>query len=142
MGRSNFWTDDRLAILRRLMNLEVRYEDIANELGTTRNAVQCKAKRLGWSGPKPGRGVGYKHTIVTRDRIRSSMLEHIKLDPDYRARMRAHSIRTASDRRKRDSLNSLGYVVPASKREEYRFYRKKLGCPEAAAKLIGLEKAA
>lgn len=148
MGRTA-WTDERLAQLRRLMNLSRSYKEIGEELGCTANAARTTAYKYGWTGHgrsaliRSERQKGQKRP----DGFGAKISEHSKRrwqDPEYRARMLAgiQSAATAAVRREKISeayARRRGFRVPADLQAEYRFLVDvKKFSPREAGEMLGL----
>lgn len=145
------WTDEALAELRRLMNYDLPYEEIARRFGNgcTANAARCRAYKMGWTGHgRAGRIRGDRLKGKPRDpAVIAKMSATAKAnwsDPAYRDRVapiiaetnrkpkRCAKIRRACELRR-------GFAIPSDKADEYRFLtnNKSLTAREAGA-VLGL----
>jgi hypothetical protein len=143
------WTDERLAQLRRLMNLSLSYKEIGEALGCTPNAARTTAYKYGWTGH--GRSA-----LIRSERLKgqkrpdgfgAKISEHSRRrwqDPECRERMLAgiRSAAAAAVRREKISeayAQRRGFRVPAHLQADYRFlvdvkkYR-----PREAGEMLGL----
>lgn len=74
MNKSDYWTTERMEILRLRVLENVSYRDIGTEIGCSRNAAISKAKRLGFDKQKPSAWTkgsnmtGAKNTIGVKKR--------------------------------------------------------------------------
>ncbi|MEC5289415.1 MULTISPECIES: hypothetical protein [unclassified Aurantimonas] len=143
------WSDERLAALRRLMNLSLSYDEIGAELGCTPNAARCTAYKYGWSGHgrsgliRGERQKGKKRSPETVAKM-SAHARRRWQDPKFRAKMVAGIASAAACAARNAKISEAyaqrrGFRIPPEKLTEYRFliHSKKFTAREAG-EVLGL----